>query len=326
MKKYFLCLLTLCWVAAGGSAAQLCHDFDADMNLITVDCMTGKRIITAEDKARVAQAKQEAADKQRRAAEKTRQTRIRQAEAEQKKIEKAIEKRKKELAQQRQKQAQQPKRVQIDGKTYYLTEQAHSGNGSAIRAGEWMLSVYGGAGTYLSGKVQTGQTQINAKQVVLWSGGLSGMYFLNPYLGIGLGLETDQAPKSDRQGKTSYGGFPYYGESESKVSLYKAMLQGRLNVNPAHPVRLYVPFGIGYGYVQDKQTHTKYVYNGMYTSAVNNNATHTDSTLVYFAGLGLEFDLTATVSLGVEGRYNRFGYAHETFAYVNGLAKVNIKF
>lgn len=152
------------------------------------------------------------------------------------------------------------------------------------------------------------------------------MYFLNPYLGIGLGLETDQAPKSDRQGKTSYGGFPYYGESESKVSLYKAMLQGRLNVNPAHPVRLYVPFGIGYGYVQDKQTHTKYVYNGMYTSAVNNNATHTDSTLVYFAGLGLEFDLTATVSLGVEGRYNRFGYAHETFAYVNGLAKVNIKF
>lgn len=322
MKKYFLCLLTLCWVAAGGSAAQLCHDFDADMNLITVDCMTGKRIITAEDKARVAQAKQEAADKQRRAAEKTRQTRIRQAEAEQKKIEKAIEKRKKELAQQRQKQAQQPKRVQIDGKTYYLTEQAHSGNGSAIRAGEWMLSVYGGAGTYLSGKVQTGQTQINAKQVVLWSGGLSGMYFLNSYFGIGLGLETDQAPESDRQG-TSYS---YYGKSTSKVSLYKAMLLGRLNLNPAHPVRLYVPFGIGYGYVQDKQTHTEYVYNGMYTSAVNNNATHTDSTLVYFAGLGLEFDLTATVSLGLEGRYNRLEYAHETFAYVNGLAKVNIKF
>lgn len=304
-------------------AAETCQDFDDSMNLVTVDCQTGKRIITQEDLALLKKQKEEA-----------RQQRIKQAEVEQKKLEQAIEKRKRALAKQKAKQQAElnkqaaPKLVYIEGKAYYLTEQHSQKNSSGISAGNWMLSVYGGAGSYLQGNSKTKYTTVDVKNVVLASGGLSGLYFTSPYFGFGLGLEMDKAMKSGYHGTNYFGHASFYGESTSEVSLYKAMLLGRLNINPSHAGRLYVPFGLGYGYIQDRQTNEVYVYNNESHSVSNytNNTKNTGSTLVYFVGLGLEFDLTHTVSLGIEGRYNRFEYAGEAFAYANGLIKVNVKF
>ena len=320
MKKYFLLIFIFVFSYISLYSAELCKEFDSSLNLITVDCQTGKRIITPEERAQTEKIRQEAAKK-------ARAERIRKAKAEQRRIEKAIEKRKRKLAKQRQKQAQHPRHVQMDGKTYYLYESPRNTGAVGIEEGNWLVSLYGGAGTYLTGKTHINYTTIDADRVILWSAGISGIYFINRYLGFGIGLELDQAPETDRKGHESYSkSYREFGTVESKVSLQKALLLGRLNLNPAHSARLYVPFGLGYAYIKDKQKNQGVILNGYSSYNISCDRTKTDTTLVYFAGLGLEFDLTERVSLGLEGRYNMFKYDDESFTYINGLAKVNIKF
>jgi len=296
------------------AAAQICQEFDENMNLISVDCKTGKRLITAQEKARMAQ--------------KIRAEEQRKAEAEQKKLEQAIEKRKKELAKKR-KQGMSGKRVMIDGKYYYLSEEPTRGGKSGsggIRGEDWLLSVYGGGGAYTKGGKSIGPTQeeLRYSGTVMWNAGISGLYFLNSYVGLGLGLEIDEHLSGGDKGEEDYSlGGGGWGEEKSRLSLEKLMLLGRLNLNPAYSTRVYIPFGLGYTRIEDKMRVEEHYY-GTGVDSVFSRKTHTNE-FVYFAGLGLEFDLTEKVSLGLEGRYNCFKYKSSDFTYLNGLLKVNVK-
>lgn len=336
MRKYIGLFLVFFLNACMLNAAKLCHDFDESFNLITVNCQTGERIITAEEKARAEKQRLEAAAKAREA----RAKRLQEIEAKQQRLEKAIEKRKQELAKKQEKQRakrqaeeakrrakmqHQPKRLTLNGKTYYLAEQPSITPQAGIQKGDWLLSLYGGAGAYISGTIHTPQASVEAKQVLMWNGGLSGLYFINPYFGLGLGMEMDQALDNGDNGEKHYGSWTGSGIVSSKISLQKIMLLGRINLNPAHAARAYVPFGIGYGYVKEKRKVEEYFSYPNY-SYRNTSDTLTDSTIAYFVGMGLEFDLTAYVSLGIEGRYNMFRYEGEQYSYANGLLKINVKF
>lgn len=310
-------------------SSELCKDFDDNANLIYVDCQTGQRVITKEEREQAQRLKEQAAKAQ--AAEQARA-----AQAEEKRLEKAIEKRKQQLEKERQKQekqqqmAQTPQTVQIGGQTYYLSPKKQQATG--IEPYDWMISAYGGFGTYLSGESNFDGVKIKVKNMTFWSGGLSGMFFLNRYLGVGVGAETDQFVRGKTRYSSSYASgsgwsSAQYGEYTPEISLEKLMFLGRLNVNPAHGARLYIPFGLGYGRVKETQKEQGFIYNWPGSSySWNSKQSITKSTFVYFAGIGLEFDLTNYVSLGLEGRYNRFSYRGSTFGYVNGLAKVNVKF
>lgn len=294
-----------------------------------VDCQTGQRIVTQEEKEKSAQRIRQ--ETQQKAAQQARAT-----EAEKKRLEKAIEKRKQQLKKERQKQlakqTQVPQQVQINGETYYLSAKPGGSSFAGIQSHDWMISAYGGFGTYSSGETQYDSVNIAANKMTFWSAGASGLFFPSCYVGLGLGIETDQFARGKKEHFSSYssgGGWSHYeyGDGESRISLEKLMFLGRLNLNPAHGARLYVPFGGGYGRVKETQKIAIHVSNWPGTSYSWKDEKHyAKSTLIYFAGLGLEFDLTEYVSLGLEGRYTRFSYRSSTFAYVNGLAKVNVKF
>lgn len=312
MRKIIL-LISVLGFCVIPSLAEICHDFDANMQLVTVDCITGQRIITAAER-----------EQEKLAAEQARQRRIKEAEAKQKEIEKAIEKRKKALEKQKTQKVSTPKEVLIDGKTYYLTAAPNTKLDAGIHPSEWMISVYGGAGSYLAGEIPS-YNNISTKKTLVGSGGLSGLYFINNYWGFGGAIEMDVTTKT----QDSY----YYSNSRSisessRLSLSKLMLMGRLNINPVHSTRLYIPFGVGITSLKEKRKNKTWsrneeTYQSLYKE---DNQNFTDTTFIYFGGMGLEFDLTNNVSLGLEGRYNRFQYKHTTFTFVNGLAKVNVKF
>lgn len=284
MKKIILFSLFLALSSSPVWAAELCQEFDGNMNIITVDCQTGKRVITAKEKERMAQ--------------KIRAEEERKAQEKQKELERAIEKRKQELAKKRQSSIS-GKRVLIDGKYYYLSEEPARGGKSSggIRAGDWLFSVYGGSGAYTKGEVGI-EYREEYNEYLKWSAGVSGLYFINSYFGAGLGIDWDR--------------------DKSGISLTKLSLLGRLNLNPHYPARLYLPFGVGYGRVEEK---------GIYWSGGRGLVSYEEKSneVVYFVGLGLEFDLTERVSMGIEGRYNCFKFRSTDFAYLNGLLKLNIK-
>lgn len=310
MKKIILFSFFLALNSSSIWAAELCQEFDNNMNIITVDCQTGKRVVTAQEKERMAQ--------------KIRAEEERKAQEKQKELERAIEKRKQELAKKRQ-SSMSGKRVLIDGKYYYLSEgPAHGAKSNGgIRAGDWLFSVYGGGGAYTKGEKEiNGSETLRYSGVTMWNAGLSGLYFLNPYIGLGLGLELDKSLSGGDKGEEDYSlGGVGWGYEKSRLCLQKLMLLGRLNLNPRYSTRVYIPFGLGYARVEDKIKG--HIYSSGYFYPLGGSITSNE--IVYFIGLGLEFDLSQRVSLGVEGRYNSFKYNSSNMTYLNGLLKVNVK-
>lgn len=318
MRKAIYIFFALFGIILPLHSAGLCNDFDDSGNIITIDCDTKQRVLT-KNEIKKREQELEAARQQKAAQE------MRALEAKQKQLEKALEKRKNQLEKEKkkgEKKTAPAQTVQINGNTYSIVNNQESRYPVGICSHDWMLSVYGGFGTYRKGESNYNAIKIPVKNMAFWSGGLSGLFFLNSYLGLGLGIEADQFQHA-KSGARKYS-YTFYMDVKSQISLQKVMLLGRLNLNPAHASRLYVPFGIGEGRVHEKQQGTidSFIYGYHY----NIDETKTKYTVVYFAGIGLEFDLTDYVSLGLEGRYNQFVYNKSTFNYINGLAKINVKF
>ena len=158
MKKYILIFIIggMGWSSGYGA---LCPQFDDNANLIYVDCQTGQRVITRQKKDKVEKIRQRADEK---------------------------------VSKQKPQAHQLPKTVQVNGQTYYLSQQAKQRGVSGIEPHDWMISAYGGFGTYLSGESNVAGVKIPVKDMTFWSGGLSSLFFPTRYLGVGIGVETDQ--------------------------------------------------------------------------------------------------------------------------------------
>lgn len=123
--------------------------------------------------------------------------------------------------------------------------------------------------------------------------GLSYYYLTNNYIGLGADL--------------SYGNFEggeLFKSSEDiddKTHLFNAMLSARFTANPSSKFRLYVPVGLGVTTAQQDIHIDKY--------GVKHDKKATDTSLGWFAGAGLEFDLGSNGwSMGLEARYHTFRF------------------
>lgn len=171
-----------------------------------------------------------------------------------------------------------------------------------IDSGDFMFSLYGGLG---SGLQKTG-VEFAGEKDFAWGNfggemGLSGMYFSNPYLGLGADIHFSGFAGSEKEfwSKGEYHWHNY--KMDLSTSLLQIMGVGRLYLNPEGNSRLYIPFGAGFtvtnsefGYTEDDWYHAKRDY--------------TSASLGYYVGLGWEVDWQENSSFGLEARYNSFRY------------------
>lgn len=300
MKKILLIISISIGFFSPIFCAELCQEFDAEANIITVDCVTRQRIVTK--------------------AELDKENKLQEEKA---KAQKVVEEKKKEKVQKekskpevKQNKALEGESVQVNGETFYLSKNPYKKQQEpvGIRAKDWMISIAGGGGGYLDGMIKSDFGNYNMKNSTLISVSVSFMRFINSYFGLGLGVESDQNVRE------SYSFYFSNGVVKSQLKVHKLMLLGRINLNPAHAARLYLPLGIGYSSIKEKQNVQILSPYSSYDNSFSK------SSVIYFAGIGLEVDLTKSVSLGIEGRYNRFTYYSEPFSYLNGLMKINVKF
>lgn len=303
MKKIFLCISISCLLMPV-FCAELCQEFDDQAHIITVDCITRERIITQADTNKNKETKVEVANEQKILKQKQ--------EKENKKKKLKSEPKKQQIKSEEQ-------NLQINDKKNYLSKTSYKQKDIGVKSGDWMISIAGGGGGYLGGSIKSDYTNYDMKNSSLWGASLSITKFVNSYFGLGLEVGGDLNINSSL---TKYFWGPgYSGDISSQMSVYKLLLLGRINLNPGHATRLYVPFGVGYTSIEEKRS------TEMATPAYSFiTDKYTASSVGYFAGIGFEFNLTKNVSLGLEGRYNGFIYHSEPFAYLNGLIKLNVKF
>ena len=151
--------------------------------------------------------------------------------------------------------------------------------------------------------------------------GIEGMAFATPYIGYGLeisGMNTTYAAK--KVAEVNY---------RTAMSLWNGLLRLRLNVNPYHPVRLYIPVGAGMTYARSR----------CYTNTGSESMVGHSLSFGYFAGLGLETDWSrAGQSVGLEVRYHGFAFdtdklldgrpasGNKNYGYLSVLLKLNYRF
>ncbi|MBR3631925.1 MAG: porin family protein [Elusimicrobiaceae bacterium] len=123
--------------------------------------------------------------------------------------------------------------------------------------------------------------------------GLSYYYLLTEHIGLGADI--------------SYGDFEggeLFNSSEDvddTTRLFNAMLSARLTANPSSKFRWYIPVGLGITSVQQDIHVDKH--------GIKYDKKATDTSLVWFVGAGLEFDLGSNGwSMGLEARYYTFHY------------------
>ena len=120
--------------------------------------------------------------------------------------------------------------------------------------------------------------------------GASIMYFVNAYLGFGLeasGMNTTYAHQwvNNVQYKTA-------------TDMWNGKILARLTLNPHHPVRVYVPLGVGLAWAR----------NRWQTDLHQQQPVEKSLSYGYMVGLGLEANVRGPAqSIGVEVRYNGFG-------------------
>lgn len=320
MKKRLLLTLLLALAALPLVSAEICQAIDDKDQMFYVDCQTGERVLTADEQIQQLEQRRQLLLEKKAAL--SRQLDHNEADSPSLQLSPAPSVRQTVRANNTpqsirlngrtyRRQPSVPRQVQIDGTTYYLDEE-ETGFSKGISRGDWLVSLYGGVGAYVVGEIAEYEEKLEAKGSFLWSAGLSGMYFASEYFGLGVGIEIDELPQThDKLNVYTY-------EAKGKLSARKIMLLGRLNLNPQHSVRAYIPFGVGYARLKGEME--------LDLGGASFSLEESKDELAYFAGFGLEFNITQTVSLGLEARYNSFDFMDENFMYLNGLAKLNIKF
>ena len=166
----------------------------------------------------------------------------------------------------------------------------------SVRAGiapdEVLFSVFVGSGH------PTGSSAFNVKgtdQTLGWGKtgmeyGMSALYFVNAYLGVGLeisGLNTTYATRwiNDVQYKTA-------------TDMWNGKILARWTLNPHDSWRVYVPVGFGLAWARNRWR----------TDLYPDQPVEKSLSYGYMVGLGLEANLRSPAkSIGLEVRYNGFG-------------------
>ena len=131
--------------------------------------------------------------------------------------------------------------------------------------------------------------------------GLSYFYFPSPYIGLGIdggikGFRGSNVTEWEHHGH-------HWDCEETELSLQQFQLLGatRLYLNPGSRARFYVPLGAGISIV-----NADIDYTGDHHYSYEENYSTTSFT--YYAGLGLEFEVSNGLVFGFEARYNAFDY------------------
>lgn len=112
-----------------------------------------------------------------------------------------------------------------------------------------------------------------------FSGGIGFHRNITPVLSLGLDANYAQLGDKDQ------------GSATLRTGIATGLITGRINFFPSSATRLYIPAGIGAGYMFTR------VKNG------SGHETYSGTDLAQMFGLGLEFDLDDSMIFGIEGRY-----------------------
>lgn len=183
-----------------------------------------------------------------------------------------------------------------------------------IEAGDSMFSLYGGFGS----ATQKSGMEIDGKNIS-WGNlgaelGLSYLYFPSDYLGLGMDMR--YAGFRGSENVEDVPGWWHWHTLESKFNMdtFHVMGAGRINLNPYANVRVYIPFGAGIVFSSAEMEY-------WWDDRVMDKVDRSDSSLGWYAGLGIEFDLTDRLAWGLEGRYNSFRYDYRPLVdHVGGKA------
>ncbi len=117
-------------------------------------------------------------------------------------------------------------------------------------------------------------------------GELQALYFLNPYIGLGVSF-ADQYFASD----LSSG---WYVHNHSRMQHYMGV--GHIFLTPKSTYKVYLPLGIG-------AAHTNFVQD--FSSMGDHKHHFTYTGFSYYVGLGIEREIASHWNIGFETRYNR---------------------
>lgn len=178
-----------------------------------------------------------------------------------------------------------------------------------IKPGHWMWSIsYTVIGDYPKGYV--GYAKASKGDLGIGTG-ISALYFSSRSFALGFGIDIVETEK------ITDGSF---NQTEGKLDYQMLKLMARINLNPDNSVRVYIPFGIGYGHFKQTYRGTIKSYYDYWNYDIDKDA----NKLAHFVGLGLEFNVTPSLSLGLEGQYTAFKAWGEDFAFANAMLKLNI--
>jgi len=100
---------------------------------------------------------------------------------------------------------------------------------------------------------------------------------------ISVGLDGNYAQLGDKE----------HGTANYRTGIITGLITGRINFFPSYATRLYIPAGIGAGYM----------FTRVKEKGSKEHETFSGTDLAQMIGLGLEFDLDEDMIFGVEGRY-----------------------
>ncbi|MBO4675224.1 MAG: outer membrane beta-barrel protein [Elusimicrobiaceae bacterium] len=184
---------------------------------------------------------------------------------------------------------------------------------SGVEEGDFMYNFYAGLGSGL----QRSGVEFAGEKDFAWGNfgvdlGLSGMYFSNPYLGLGADIHFSGFVGSDTEFFTTSGYHWHNYKMELNTSLFQFMGAGRLYLNPEGRARLYIPFGAGL-----TVANGEFVYEEDHFHPIKWD--HTSASLGYYVGLGWEVDWQENSAFGLEARYNSFRYDMSNLASKVGI-------
>ncbi len=125
-------------------------------------------------------------------------------------------------------------------------------------------------------------------------GELQALYFVSPRVGLGLSFQEQYFAKDLSSG--------WYLHNHTNMQNYMAV--GHVFLNPQSPWKVYAALGAGLA-------HTRFTMD--FTSRGGGNEKFDYTGFAYYAGVGLEKEISSRLSVGVEARYNgqKFHDSHD---------------
>lgn len=186
------------------------------------------------------------------------------------------------------------------------------------------LAVSAGGGVHVDGRQELMQRGV-------FSGALSLLFFIDKY--VALGLEGAFFQMDAKGGGLPYNGAPFWRpwmqEKDNYFSAWGLAAAGRIYFNPDSRFRVYIPAGVGYMSLKH-ETQYEYAFDWPAWTDWEEEPYKEDEKvgdgLYVYSGLGLEYDLTSSLALGLEGRAQAFKYSNQWLSTVTAMLTLGVKF